>query len=1032
MPYSKNDYPDTIKNLPAHAREIWIAAYNAAYDEYDKDETKAVSTAWAAVKKQYHKADDKWIVNEVKDMSKIETIRQQLEEVGKRNNSEDSVKLKEILKLVSELLGDVAVVGTNESIQGSYEEKKEKVLLALRAVKGNDYYIDSLFDTSIIFSSWKDDRYKCYQADYTEHEGDYVISNIQEVELITIIKKINESLNKIGTVAEKKLEDIKSKKQEKNEARKPHQINEVLTLRDYEILEEQKDNKGKITSLKIRVPVAQKADVINENNRKYPSQVLRESVAQQKQLAELNSLTMYDTHPKNNSGTVASIIGKIQSLSFNENTQTISLDEVVFIPTSTGSDCMEVIKAGIPLQVSQRGEGTSHIEHINGKPIEIVESQQVYGYDLLPPGMAGVQDKGNAVEILESKKEMINMELTQEQLDEMINTKVGSLMEAKQSGLDEQQKEISKILTENKAMKAVDENKQAVQARIANSDFKFGRFAETQKKIILEGLDYAGTLDQVNARLDEKIAMMDSAIASAKLEAKMGGQSTGYGATRIEVGDTAIPGAERIAKLNEATRTYLGMSESLPLKLPAMLESHKKAVMDEFVRRNYATLVNEADTMGASNLPTVTQYSAVVIEQAFQMLTAFPLCDLGMMAGSPTDLFLENYSEAPNSDINALKVTQGGTIAKTAMTLTNFKIYSELLALRIGLYEQALTAAKSAGNYDLEARSIGAMAKDFSRRKDRYIYGLMLAKSDCYETGAVTSAETLTQIGTTTKWYSVCGGANYQNNPTNVVAKANRHFAWVKNEFVKKFDAAGNLASTYIALAGTDATSTLQKVEVKDSSATPKTLVFGFLQADGSVRVTENDITSALADYYVLYADGAIVISDAPVTPGLTAPFKAKYTYTKNARVWMMTPPSGVTFENHLAELHQLTGQVKAQLLGSRFWTPNYLASSITTADMISNSKLYQQAGSNAANTIATDGWIERFAGLEPTKSAIIPDERMIVGVKGAIAVRNHIPYRIEGPIRTSGVAGSEYQGLETEGIDCPIASKLATLAIGQ
>lgn len=73
MPYkSINELPEGVRNvLPHHAQNIYMKAFNSAYDEYDKpserrgdtsrDET-AARVAWSAAKKAgYEKgADDKW------------------------------------------------------------------------------------------------------------------------------------------------------------------------------------------------------------------------------------------------------------------------------------------------------------------------------------------------------------------------------------------------------------------------------------------------------------------------------------------------------------------------------------------------------------------------------------------------------------------------------------------------------------------------------------------------------------------------------------------------------------------------------------------------------------------------------------------------------------------------------------------------------------------------------------------------------------------------------------------------------------
>ena len=62
MPYETlKDLPDEIKALPKHAQEIWMAAFNAAFEQYEGDEEKASGTAWAAVKQKYRKEGDRWI-----------------------------------------------------------------------------------------------------------------------------------------------------------------------------------------------------------------------------------------------------------------------------------------------------------------------------------------------------------------------------------------------------------------------------------------------------------------------------------------------------------------------------------------------------------------------------------------------------------------------------------------------------------------------------------------------------------------------------------------------------------------------------------------------------------------------------------------------------------------------------------------------------------------------------------------------------------------------------------------------------------
>ena len=71
MPYrTLDELPENVKSvLPKHAREIYLAAFNNAWEEYRKPEDRrgdssreevARKVAWAAVKQQYEKVGDVW------------------------------------------------------------------------------------------------------------------------------------------------------------------------------------------------------------------------------------------------------------------------------------------------------------------------------------------------------------------------------------------------------------------------------------------------------------------------------------------------------------------------------------------------------------------------------------------------------------------------------------------------------------------------------------------------------------------------------------------------------------------------------------------------------------------------------------------------------------------------------------------------------------------------------------------------------------------------------------------------------------
>lgn len=63
MPYAElTDLPEAVQKLPKHAQEIYLAAFNAAFEQYDGNEGKSHGTAWAAVKEKYKQnADEEWV-----------------------------------------------------------------------------------------------------------------------------------------------------------------------------------------------------------------------------------------------------------------------------------------------------------------------------------------------------------------------------------------------------------------------------------------------------------------------------------------------------------------------------------------------------------------------------------------------------------------------------------------------------------------------------------------------------------------------------------------------------------------------------------------------------------------------------------------------------------------------------------------------------------------------------------------------------------------------------------------------------------
>ena len=103
MPYTKENPPEKIKDMPEPAIEIWVAAYNSALKQYDGDEGKANATAYAAVNAKYEKKGDKWVVKESSIIASL------IREAARRGKTDDD----RIQKLIS--LGELKETDLQEA-----------------------------------------------------------------------------------------------------------------------------------------------------------------------------------------------------------------------------------------------------------------------------------------------------------------------------------------------------------------------------------------------------------------------------------------------------------------------------------------------------------------------------------------------------------------------------------------------------------------------------------------------------------------------------------------------------------------------------------------------------------------------------------------------------------------------------------------------------------------------------------------------------------------------------------------------------
>ena len=105
MPYKTvSELPDGTQKLPAHGQEIYMGAFNSAFEQYGGDEAKSHATAWTAVETKYKKSGDTWVAKESSSDILRGVYNEIIQEVGKRNATADSSRVRKIITLCNELL----------------------------------------------------------------------------------------------------------------------------------------------------------------------------------------------------------------------------------------------------------------------------------------------------------------------------------------------------------------------------------------------------------------------------------------------------------------------------------------------------------------------------------------------------------------------------------------------------------------------------------------------------------------------------------------------------------------------------------------------------------------------------------------------------------------------------------------------------------------------------------------------------------------------------------------------------------------
>jgi hypothetical protein len=741
------------------------------------------------------------------------------------------------------------------------------------------------------------------------------------------------------------------------------------------------------------------------------------------------------------------IVGLIHDVNFHPEDKTVSLDDITFVETQAGKDVIALAEARMPFQVSQRGDGKSHlVKGDNGIVSEVVDSLSIDGWDVLRSGKASVANADMEFQVLTEEAEMPDRKiLTEEEVDQKFSTfktevlnEIKTIMKPEAKPAETPKPEpknesvevvtgIQKQLNEQKERIAYYDQKEGIEAlskvgtTIINETLgtdTYKRFTADQKKALLESV--SGHIPEVYGKIDvtkpddvkkvitymlnEEITVLDKYIAVSKLnDTGYPNRGTGNGIQSIEVIRAEIPNGQRI-KILEEQIDEVNDPDKQYYKLPAEHRFNKviNEVMDNYYRQYYRELLNEAseeftqDHIGA----TIRSINAAIIPAAMKRLTATRYCNVFTMKNLREDILIESLLPALSTNVHTnvalLQPTESGSLTAVGSTLSAYAIIATEKGFTTQISAKAIATGKNTP-VDPVALAVASISKQAAQIMDQYIWEWIIARAQAYSKAEVTDYEVMTRVGATNEHQSVNQG-------------------WIKYECYRDTTSANPTDAKLVNLFGTPVGSnTYQPVVAREH--------------DG-----DNTALTHVTDYTINWADGSITLTTAGAAKCAGNEVEIKYSYTTNAYFWSVSGGgTGVTLYDWLLNLQQQVGKAKVSVR-NRGYEPNFAITDISVEDLISKGPQFTNMMSQNGNIKDAFGNVTMYDGLPLDRAGWLPSGWALTAIKGTATAGPqygiHTPMMIDGPIKTAAKSFQDYNMTGFDGIDYPNNAEMALVGI--
>jgi len=876
---------------------------------------------------------------------------------------------------------------------------------------GGDWYpwVVEVFEGYVIVKDRGLARDEYYRVSYEKQGSKYVFAprgDWEVVELTYQPQTLSERRKKFGS-------DNSSTRNQ------PRRFEERI-VQQLELLESEGEGKPR----RVRA-VGITADVVNANNRRYRKVVLQQAID------ELRG----HLHESAGQGRLKQLLGEAEHPSDKPTRRPNLLETVIvwqqvnlpgdqvilegqLLETSKGQDVQALIAGGVQIGVSQRAYGESKMVREGGRMVEDVTELHITGYDLV---LEPSDPHGGIEEILESRRKHIMdpkeiLALLQESglFDELKADLQKELREAMKAENRERQE---KALREALGIGPQDDLLEAVQAAIAGRQpAGDGELEESLREML--GLKETDNLQEALEARQKRMAELEEAERQRDVEAYITEQTK----------DLPYP---------DFLKTQ--MVEAIRARKPGDKEAAKKVLLEK--RAEYDAIVAQmrlaARGYGGLNVigpvletetgvPEFARGAHLLTEAMVNTGQALPRKwnrDAAEM--SIGERFARAYLERFDQNFKHQLQQESKLISEAEQTTDLSLPYSVARAV----VAEAVPELVAASIFDL-----GITDQSPSR-----IYYEAYADESGVENDVTDEEVTIVALDT---WYDL----DYKRvQPGTVVVQDDSD----TTTYTEGTDYAVDYGSGRIrALTG----GSISASDVLHVDYTYDALRLGEMQGIQKAKMTlSNKTLEIAADRLATQISKEVIVfarsqlgwdATGRTLAGLVRRIReaidkhllylglsaALSVASNSGGTWSATPSGGDTYDENLDKLFRYLGVAKVKV-ANRHYEPNFILTSVTMGDVLSNSKQFTNAGQRPDADLNAAGYVGRAKGLPVFSSTQFSDGYMLVGNRELVMHRVYRAMELIGPLPSFDasrniIAADQYYAEEFNGSDAPVLEK--------